>query len=68
MKDVLQDRFVISVKVGPKGLITIPVEARRMFDIHEGDTLLVLGDKAKGIALMKSDALYQMMGMNDEDH
>ncbi|MBO4534617.1 MAG: AbrB/MazE/SpoVT family DNA-binding domain-containing protein, partial [Clostridia bacterium] len=43
MKKVDQDRFIISVKVGPKGQITIPAEARKMFDISVGDTLMVLG-------------------------
>lgn len=56
-----EDRFIVSVKVGPKGQITIPVEARKMFDIKEGDTLMVLGDKEKGIALMKSEDLYNIM-------
>ena len=32
MKDIKQDRFIVSVKVGPKGQITIPIEARKMFD------------------------------------
>lgn len=67
MKDVQSDKFIISVKVGPKGQITVPVEARRMFDIKEGDTLLVMGDKARGLAIMKSDALYALMGGNPND-
>ena len=54
--------FIVSVKVGPKGQITIPKEARAMFDIHEGDTLMVLGDKKRGIALVKADAFYDLMG------
>ena len=62
MKQSDENRFIVSVKVGPKGQITIPVEARKMFDIKEGDTLLVLGDKTKGIALMKDDAFYSLMG------
>ena len=61
MKDIQQDRFIISVKVGPKGQITVPKEARDMFDIHEGDTLLVMGDKQRGLALVKSDLFYQLM-------
>ena len=62
MKDVKEDRLIVSVKVGPKGQITIPVEARKMFDIKEGDTLMVMGDKEKGIALIKDDVFYQLMG------
>lgn len=60
MKDVQQNRFIISVKVGPKGQITIPKEAREMFDIKEGETLMVLGDKDKGIAIFKADSFYSL--------
>lgn len=62
MKEIQKDRFIVSVKVGPKGQITIPVEGRKMFDIKEGDTLMVMGDKAHGIALLKSDLFYELMG------
>jgi len=62
MKEIKDDRFIVSVKVGPKGQITIPVEARKMFDIKEGDTLMVLGNREKGIAIIKSDDLYSILG------
>ena len=55
------NRFIVSVKVGPKGQITIPKEARDMFDINEGDTLMVMGDKQRGIALLKADLFYALM-------
>lgn len=56
------NRFIVSVKVGPKGQITIPSEARKMFDIQEGETLMVMGDKERGIALLKADSFYSLMG------
>ena len=59
---IKDDRFIVSVKVGPKGQITIPVEARKMFDIKEGDTLMVMGDKERGLALLKADLFYTLMG------
>ena len=62
MKEVKDDRFIISVKVGPKGQITIPSEARKMFDINEGDTLMVMGDINHGIALIKADKVYDFLG------
>jgi len=62
MKDIKEERFIVSVKVGPKFQITIPAVARKMFDIKEGDTLMVMGDKEKGIALVKDDVFYQLMG------
>lgn len=60
-----EDKFLASVKVGPKGQITIPSEARKMFDISEGETLMVLCDKQKGIAILKADSFYSLMeGIN----
>lgn len=64
MKQNTENRFIVSVKVGPKGQITIPKEARDMFDIKEGETLMVMGDKDRGIAIMKSDLFYNLMGGN----
>lgn len=61
MKNTQKDRFIVSVKVGPKGQITIPSEARKMFDIKEGETLMVMGDKDRGIALLKADMFYSLM-------
>lgn len=57
-----KDKFIVSVKVGEKGQIIVPKEAREMFDIHSGDTLMFLGDKKKGIVLVKADAVYDMIG------
>ena len=62
MKKVSEDRFIVSVKVGPKGQITVPKEAREMFDIKEGDTLMVMGDKARGLAIVKDTKFYKLMG------
>ena len=62
MKKTDENRFIVSVKVGPKGQITIPVEARKMFGINVGDTLMVVGDKERGTAVVKADAFYAMFG------
>lgn len=68
MKKSEENRFIVSVKVGPKGQITIPVEARKMFDIKEGDTLMIMGDIDRGLAILKDDLFYQLMGgMNIND-
>ena len=64
MKKTEEDRFIVSGKVGPKGQITIPAEARKMFDIKEGETLMVMGDKKRGIALLKADLFYALMEGN----
>ena len=62
MERVTKDKFAISVKVGPKGQITIPAEARKMFDIKTGDSVMVLGDKERGIAIVKVDDFYEHFG------
>ena len=49
-----------TVKVGEKGQIVIPKEARRIFDIKAGDTLLVLGDEAQGLAVVKADVMQEL--------
>ena len=48
-----------SVKVGERGQVVIPKEAREIFDISPGDILLVLGDVERGIALVKADTLQE---------
>ena len=53
----MKDKFVGVAKVGEKGQIVIPKEARDMFDINVGDSVIVLCDKEKGIALLKADAI-----------
>ena len=52
-----RDKFVGISKVGEKGQIVIPKEVRQMFDIQPGDSLVVLCDKEKGIALIKAEAI-----------
>lgn len=44
-----------TVKVGERGQIVIPKKAREIFSICPQDSLLVLGDEAQGIALVKQD-------------
>ena len=38
-----------TARVGEKGQIVIPKEARDLFGISPGDTLLILGDERSGI-------------------
>ena len=46
-----------TVKVGEKGQIVIPKEARELFGIQAGDTLLVLGDEQSGIVVTRPDVM-----------
>lgn len=49
-----------TVKVGERGQIVIPKEAREIFNINPGDTLLVLGDEEQGLAITKVDAMKEV--------
>jgi len=46
-----------TVKVGEKGQIVIPKEARSQFGIRPGDTLLVLGDDRHGIIVTRPNVI-----------
>lgn len=48
-----------TAKVGEKGQIVIPKEARDIFKIKPGDTLFLLGDENQGIAIINKDRFYQ---------
>lgn len=44
-------KYAWTATVGEKGQIVIPKQARNLFDIKPGDTLLLLGDEKRGIAI-----------------
>ena len=46
------DKFAWMVKIGEKGQFVIPKEAREMFDLQPGSTILVLGDAKRGLAIL----------------
>ena len=48
---VKDEKFAWTATVGEKGQIVIPKQARELFDIKPGDTLILLGDKQLGIAI-----------------
>jgi len=59
-------RYIFGVvKVGDKGQIVIPKDARQVYGIKPGDALIMLGDE-RGIALLKTEifqsAIDQAMG------
>lgn len=50
-----RDKFIWTTKLTSKGQIVIPKEAREVFGFKEGDTLILLGDLQRGIAIAKYD-------------
>ncbi|WP_102272061.1 helix-turn-helix transcriptional regulator [Cytobacillus massiliigabonensis] len=53
-------QFFGVVKVGERGQIVIPKQAREMYQIHAGDKLVVLGeDASKGIAILKTESFLE---------
>ncbi|HWQ71306.1 MAG TPA: AbrB/MazE/SpoVT family DNA-binding domain-containing protein [Desulfitobacteriaceae bacterium] len=53
-------KYAWTVKVGEKGQFVIPKEARDIFNIKPGDTLIVLADEKRGIAIPPQDMFAQL--------
>lgn len=49
-----------TAKVGDRGQIVIPKEARDLFGIQPGDTLLILGESETGLIVSKPDVLNNL--------
>ena len=49
-------------KVNDKGQIVIPKDAREVFGIKPGDSLILFGDIKKGLALVKTDIIQDVAG------
>ncbi len=52
-------KYAWTVTVGEKGQIVIPKQARDVFEIHPGDTLIILGDEKRGLAIPPKSAFSQ---------
>ena len=55
-----QGRYAWTATVGEKGQIVIPKQAREIFGIKPGDTLLLLGDEQRGIAIPPKGAFAEL--------
>ncbi len=58
-----EGKYAWTATVGEKGQIVIPKQARDLFSIKPGDTLLLLGDKDRGIAIPPKGTLAELFGV-----
>ena len=57
-----KDKYAWIVKIGEKGQFVIPKEARDMFDLQPGSTILVLGDAKRGLAILPREQQNEFIG------
>lgn len=53
-------RWISTVRLGPKSQIVIPKEAREMLGLGPGDTLVLMADRERGIALVDAAAYAEV--------
>lgn len=61
--NALEGKYAWTATVGEKGQIVIPKQARALFGIKPGDTLLLLGDRDRGIAIPPKGAFAELFGV-----
>ena len=49
-----------TARVGDRGQIVIPKEARELFNINPGDTLLIIGEESKGLIVSRPELLRDL--------
>lgn len=66
-----EGKYMWLVNINDKGQIVIPKEAREVFDIQTGSQLILLGDIAQGLAIVKNDDMKTfaetILALNKED-
>lgn len=55
-------KYAWTATVGEKGQIVIPKQAREVFGIKPGDTLILLGDEERGIAIPPKESFGEWFG------
>ena len=67
MAKIPKGKYAWTATVGEKGQIVIPKQAREVFHIKPGDTLLLLGDEKRGIAIPPKGAFAHLMEVAFEE-
>lgn len=60
-------QYAWTATVGEKGQIVIPKQARELFGIKPGDTLILFGDETRGIAIPPKQTLSALFGAAFEE-
>lgn len=60
--EIPEGKHAWMVKIGEKGQFVIPKEAREMFDLQPGSTILVLGDAKRGLAILPREQQQEFIG------
>ncbi len=60
-KKIPNGKYAWTATVGEKGQIVIPKQAREIFNIKPGDTLILLGDEQLGIAIPPKEE-FELLG------
>lgn len=47
-----------ATRVGERGQIVIPKKARKLFQIEPGDTLIIVGDEERGLAIIPQNYMH----------
>lgn len=56
-----------TAKIGEKGQIVIPSEARRDFDLKPGDMVLIMGKEGKGLGIAKTTLINKFLAQTFSD-
>ena len=68
-KSLQQNSKVMGMlEVGNNGQIRLPDEVMSLFDIHTGENVLLLADKAQGIAIVKCSQFDRKDSGNGDDN
>ena len=60
--EIPEGKYAWMVKIGEKGQLVIPKEARELFDLKSGYEILVLGDREKGLAILPRNQQQKLLG------
>ena len=62
-KKAPQGKYAWSVKIGEKGQFVIPKEARELFGLKPGETVLLIGDINRGLAIPSKETQERIINL-----